>query len=283
MLDRVDRILLASHDASATARRWQQLLDAQIVRENSVPALNSKRVVIHLGDSEIEIHQPEGEGPIADHLHNSSGPFAAGFATPDIEALTSHLESLGIAPLAIGEDQIFLDSAALGIPGLRVVVSPLRELESVGLVNMLYECTHLTADAPRDTAEIARVFNLDPGQFVAIGSDAYGYKGTLTLFDNTRLHRVETIDPYDRSKTMGRYFERFGPSLYMCYAEAPDLVPIQARLKDLAATDWTGSDEDLDGLFIHPKATGSVMMGISRATHAWTWSGFPDRVVPVKG
>ncbi len=282
MLDRVDRILIASHDASATARRWQQLLDAQIVRENSVPAFNSKRVVIHLGDSEIEIHEPLGEGPIAEHLHNGSGPFAAGFATPDIAGLTSHFKALGITPLAIGEDQFYLDSAALAIPGLRVVVSPLRQLASVGLIDTLYECTHLTADAPRDTAEIARVFNLDPDQFVEIGSDTYGYKGTLTLFDNTRLHRVETIDPYDRTKTMGRYFDRFGSSLYMCYAEAPDLVPIQARLKDLAPSAWTGSDEDLDGLFIHPRATGSIMMGISRATHAWTWSGFPQRVVPVK-
>ena len=36
------------------------------------------------------------------------------------------------------------------------------------------------------------------------------------------LHRVESIHPYDRERTMGRYFERFGPSLYMCYGETDD-------------------------------------------------------------
>ena len=280
MLDRVDRIVIATHDAEAIARRWQLLLDGEITREDTLTAFNSARVVVQLGDSELEIHQPLGDGPIADHLREGSGPFAVGFATPDMAALRSHLDSLGIRGLDLDDEQLFLDATALGIPGLRVVISPLKELPAIGLIDSLYECTHLTAATTRSVERMALVFALDQQQFVPINSGQYGYDGTLTLFDNTRLHRVETIHAHDKTKTMGRYFDRFGESLYMCYAQAPDLRPIHARLQQHAADNWTGSKDNLDGLFIHPRATGSIMMGVSRTTYAWSWSGFPERVVP---
>jgi hypothetical protein len=47
-----------------------------------------------------------------------------------------------------------------------------------------------------------------------------------------------------------------------------------------APDNWTGPrDGTADNLFIHPKALGGMMLGVSRATHAWTWSGHPERVV----
>ena len=151
-----------------------------------------------------------------------------------------------------------------------MLVSPPAERESIGLMKNLYEATHLTADAPQAIAEIARVFALDASAFVPIHSDTFGYDGSLTLFDANELDRVETIDPFDKTKTMGRFFKRFGPSLYMCYGETDRLGEIRTRLKDLAPDAWTGSDEDDDGLFIHPKALGGVMLGVSRTSHAWT-------------
>ncbi len=79
---------------------------------------------------------------------------------------------------------------------------------------------------------------------------------------------------------MGRYCEKFGPSMYMCYGETDDLPALRERLKKLAPEDWTGSDDNPDGLFINPRALGGVMVGVSRATYAWTWSGYPERVTP---
>jgi hypothetical protein len=149
------------------------------------------------------------------------------------------------------------------------------------LLRHLYEATHLTDDAPRTCSELARIFGLDASSFVPIRSENFGYDGTLTLFDASQLDRVETIHPYDETKTMGRFFQRSGPSMYMCYAETDDLPGLRDRVTALAPGDWTGSTEDNDGLFIHPKALGGVMLGISRTTHAWTWSGYPERRVPL--
>ncbi len=281
MLDRVDRILVAAHDAESASQRWCELTDAVIDRRVDEPALGSRKTVLRIGDCELEVHEPVADGIVDGHLKTSSGPLAVGFSSLDLDGLLEHLASLNIDGATLTEGRRFFSADALGIPGLRVVLSAPEHHDRVGLLENLYECTHLTADAAASTAAIARVFKLDADQFVAIDSDSYGYEGTLTLFDSKRLHRIETIHPYDRSKTMGRYFERFGPSLYMCYAETSAIAPIRERMQALAPNDWTGSADDDNGMFIHHKATGTTMLGISRTTYAWSWSGYPERIAPL--
>lgn len=77
---------------------------------------------------------------------------------------------------------------------------------------------------------------------------------------------------------MGRFFTKFGPSLYMCYGETDDLPRLRTRLEAAAPGDWTGGPDNDDGLFVHPKALGGVMLGVSRTRYAWTWSGHPEWV-----
>jgi hypothetical protein len=281
MLNRVDRIQLTTHNAVATADRWCELLDCVVNSTDEVHALGAERITLNIGDSQLEILQPTVAGHAQDHLQTGrGGPLSIGVTTDDLEGLREHLASLGIVGLDIGE-QIFLHESQLNIPGLNVVVSPHTEREPVGLMKNLYEATHLTDQAPQAIADIARIFALDASAFVPIHSDNFGYDGALTLFDASQLHRVETINPFDREKTMGRFFNRFGPSLYMCYGETDNLPGVRERLQALAPGGWTGSDEDNDGLFIHPKALGGVMLGVSRTTHAWTWSGYPERRIPL--
>jgi hypothetical protein len=283
MLYRVDRIQMTARNALEVGERWMALLDATYVHSDRVDALAGRRVTVQVGDSLVEILEPTGHGIVASHLERGcGGPLAVGVTTRDMGALRGHLEALGIPVLEMGE-QLFLSDDALEIPGLSVVVSPEEDRPTVGLMKNLYEATHLTDDAARSAAEIARVFGLDSSAFVPIQSENYGYDGTLTLFDPERLDRVETIYPFDGAKTMGRFFGRFGPSMYMCYGETDDLAAVRERLKSIAPDDWTGSDDNDDGLFIHPKALGGVMLGVSRTTHAWTWSGYPERREPLPG
>lgn len=281
MLSRIDRILITSPDAAATADRFVALLDGRIDRHDRVARLDARRTVVRVGDSEVEILEPDGAGMVADHLATGrGGPFAAGVASKDVHGLRRRLAEHGIVPTPIGDEEFFVDGRRLGIPGLNVVVSKDVERPPVGLVDGLYEVTHLTDAADAAATRFAAVFALDAGAFVPIESAHFGYRGHLTLFARDRLHRIETISPYAAEKTMGRYFGRFGPSLYMCYAETGRLPELRARLESLAPKDWTGSREDPNGLFVHPRALGGVMMGVSRRTFAWTWSGYPARVEP---
>jgi len=280
MLSRIDRVLMTAHDAAATAQHWMDLLDAERRSEDVVVELAARRVVLGVGATELEILEPTGAGPVARHVAAGGGPFAAGVATHSVHRLRRQLAEAGIVPTHFG-DQFFVDGGRLGIAGLNLVITVARDRPRAGLLTNFYEVTHLTDDPAAAAARLARLFGLNAKNFVPIRSENFGYEGTLTLFDANALDRIEMIRPFDAAKTMGRYFERFGPSLYMCYAETDRLAEVRDRVKALAPNDWTGSDNDPNGLFIHPRALGGVMVGVSRTSHAWTWSGHPKRVVPV--
>ena len=145
--------------------------------------------------------------------------------------------------------------------------------------------TNLVNDADACMAHYARLLGLDRETFEPIRSDDYGYAGTLTLFDPDRLDRLEVITPHDREKTMGRFFAKTGESLYMCFAESGELADIEARALDTLSpftrVPPAGGDRpgrEAHTLFLHPQGLGGMMLGLSRRTVAWVWSGRPDRV-----
>lgn len=285
MLTRVDRLQVVTLDRRDAVECYERLFDASTVKEDRVTVLGAERTVLRLGSSEVEVLQPDGVGRVA-HFLGRSGPglFAAGFATPEPEALAEHLRGQGRSVEQEGE-QLFLSPASLDLPGLQVVVTREEERKPAGLLRGLYEVTSLASDAQDFAARAARRFGLDPSHFRPIRSDAYGYTGVLMLFRPDALHRLEVVTPFDDSLTMGRYFRRKGPRFYMAYAEADDTAALRERLLELAPRHWTGPRDDPmpDNLFVHPAALAGVMLGISRKTFAWSWSGHPERVATPPG
>jgi hypothetical protein len=285
MLTRVDRVQVVVGDRRAVAAAYARLLDAEAVREDRVRSLAARRTVLNLGRSEVEILEPDGAGLTAEFLAQTKGGlFAAGFATADLPALRAYLQQSDV-PIVEEGGQLFLSPEGLHLPGLRAVISSDREQPPASLVQHLYEVTLLVHDCAAAVRDAAILFGLEPAHFVPIGSLQYGYEGTLTLFHPDHLDRIEIVTPNDPAKTMGRFFSRRGPCLYMCFAEADDLRPIRARLLEHAPKDWTGPHDATapDSLFIHPPALGGMMLGVSRTSFAWTWSGHPERVAPVRG
>ncbi len=284
MLSRIDRVQLAVADRRAAAARFARLLDAAVTAEDAVAPLAARRTTLAAGHAVVELLEPDGTGPVAEHLATAGpGLFAAGVATFDLEGLQHRLFERRV-DFAEADGQLFLSPAATGATGLRCVVSPLRDTPAApGLVSHLYEVTNLVPDWEAAARRYAELFDLAPERFSPITSEEYGYRGTLTMFDpRDRLDRIEVITPFDLAKTMGRFLTKRGPCLYMCFAEAPDLALVRDRLAEHAPRDWTGSSHASvpDTLFIHPQALGGLMMGVSRTTVGWTWSGHPERVRP---
>ena len=283
MLAHLDRVQVVVSERRSAVAAYTRLVDAAVVREDAVRRVGARRTVLQVGNSEIELLEPDGAGPVADCLARGGGVFAAGFATPDMARLRAHLATRGVeGTLSDDGTQLYLAPDTLGVPGLRAVVSTATERPAVGALRHLYEATLLVADSGAAVGQVATLFGLDASHFVSIRSAQYGYDGTLTLFHPERLDRMEIITPSDPAKTMGRFFAKRGPSWYMCFAEADDLRPIRARLMEHAPEQWTGprDSETVDSLFIHPPALGGMMLGISRTRFAWVWSGHPDWVRP---
>lgn len=281
MPTRVDRVQVVVADRRAAAAAYTRLLDAQPVREDAVRSLAARRSILRVGGSEIELLEPDGAGVVSDFLAQTNGGlFAAGLATRDLARLRAHLRAARVEA-AEEHGQLFLSPDALGMPGLRAVISSDVEQAPAGFARHLYEVTWLVHDFSAMLRKVAAVLALEATHFVPIRSGEFGYDGTLTLFHPQRLDRIEIVTPNEPSKTMGRFFAKRGPCLYMCFAEADDLRPIRARLLEHAPDDWTGPrDVTLpDSLFIHPRALAGMMLGVSRTSFAWTWSGHPERVV----
>lgn len=189
------------------------------------------------------------------------------------------------APYEAG--QLHLDVADTGIAGLRVVASEDEALDTVGDIDFFYEATLLSKDTGGVTRALNALFGLNDSYYTEIVSEVFGYRGTLTLFDEDRLDRLEVIDPTREGTTMERYFRKFGQSLYMAFAETRDINLIGERAAAAGAGFTVDRPADrpshlpADQIWLHPKALGGMMLGLSRPSMAWSWSGRPERVEAV--
>lgn len=281
---RIDRVQMVVADRRAAADSYGRLLGAELAREDESRHLAARRTILALGESELELCEPAGAGVAADFLAaRGEGLRAAGVAVDEPGALVERWAGLGLAPTSEGE-QLYLEAAqGFGVP---LVVSPHRQRERVGPVSFLYEVTNtLVSDWPLAAAWYTALFDLDPRRFSPIRSERFGYDGTLTLFDPpARLDRIELSQVVDPSSAMGRWVSKRGDSLYMCYVETHDTDDIIARLQEDGAR-WTPRGErredEHEGLWVHPSALHGLLLGISRTTLAWEWSGRPDLVAPL--
>ncbi len=281
MVERIDRLQIVVADRAAAAATYARILGAEVVREDKSTHLAARRTVMALGESEIELLEPDGSGRVATALaERGEGLFAGGVATRDLAATEARLRGLGMTPTR-ENGQLHLE----GSPGFgaRFVVSPSASRQRTGPVSFLYEVTvTLVGDWRAAAAWYSGLFDLDPSRFSPIESKRFGYRGTLTLFDPpARLDRIELSQVIDAKSAMGRWIARRGDSLYMAYIETHDIEAIIARLDGEGAR-WTprgGAQEgERDGLWVHPSALHGLLLGVSRTTLAWEWSGRPELV-----
>ncbi len=276
MLERVDRMLLAVRDRAEAEATFAAILGAEKVREDASEQLAARRSVMQAGASEFELLEPAGAGPVADWLaHRGEGIFAAGFSTSDLDAVRRRLDEHGIHSSDEG-GRLFIRETET--PGMNIVVSPDAPRSPVGLVRYLYEVTNIVRDHERAAAFYADAFGLDRAKFHRLTSEEYGYTGQLTLFKPPdRLDRIELSQIQDPARAMGRFAAKHGESIYMGYVETDDVPAIARRLEARGAR-YAGRRDNEDGLFIHPSALHGMLLGVSRTTLAWQWSGRPDLV-----
>jgi hypothetical protein len=279
VLTRIDRVVLAVPERDTVAKAWADLLGAELETEDKVASLAARRSRLRLGTGRVDLLEPDGTGLVATAVGRRGGHlFAAGAATSDTRDVLLALQSRGVEHHAEGDivdGDIWVDTGH----GLYLVIDLDRTLPAVGAIDELYEVTNLVDDAEAAALQFADLMGLHPSAFQPIKSEHYGYAGSLTLFHPNRLHRIEVIHPDEPAKTMGRYYAKHGESLYMCFAETSQLAAVTGRLAERGAPHTAVDDHTT---FIHPPALGGAMLGLSRRTYAWTWSGHPERVEPIQ-
>ena len=285
MLTEIDRVLVATRDAETTAQCWKDRLGASEVGRDRVAALSAARITLRAGTGDVEILEPDGTGLIADELKRRGRAhlFAAGAMSAGAASVAAHSAKNGAA-VETHDGRHYITLTIEGAP-IRFVVSPETKRERAGLLDFFYEATVLAENQAAAVEQIARCFALDPTSFTEITSEKFGYTGVLTLFEAGRLHRFEVITPTDMSKTMGRYYNRERASFYMAFAESAQMPAIEgsAAGKNISVDrpDMRPGVRSSDQLWLHPAALDGMMLGVSRPTMAWRWSGKPERVTNI--
>ena len=86
MLDRTDRMQLAVTDRKRAAQTFETLLGAQFDRESKSAWLNAERTVMRIGESELELCEAAGPGPVQDFIARwGEGLFAAGYSSARLD------------------------------------------------------------------------------------------------------------------------------------------------------------------------------------------------------
>lgn len=286
MLTNIDRVQLVVENRNEAAEGWVRLLGAEHVRDDRVACLAALRSVYQVGRSEVEFLEADGTGVVAESLKARGRPhlFAAGVAAPDLDALIAHIEGTD-ASLTKEGNHGYVTFSEAGQNDLRFVVSERVEREPIGLIDRLYEATILEEPYQPLIDRITHLFNLDAGHYSRITSEHFKYDGYLTLFHPDELDRFEIISPTSPETTMGRFYGRQGRAFYMSFAETPHILEIEERAKEAGAgltidrPEGRPETEMADQMWLHPPALGGMMLGLSRPSRAWHWSGRPDRVI----
>ena len=280
MLDYVDRILVAVRSLDAAESNYANILAARRVEDFDSPWLNARVRRMQLGATQVELCEPRGEGVVQKHLEQwGEGLMYGGVSTPDLEAFTRYL-AVHQVRFTAADGRLYLEPSDLHNMPL-VVSTTARNARGEGPIEFLYELT-MVLDSPWQdvAARYADGLGLEPQRNVGISFERFGYTGTLMMFDADRLDRIELSEAHDPAFAMGRFSAKRGDALYMCYVQTDDVADIVARLDRHGQryTRRTQTPVERDGLWIHPSALNGVLMGVSRQSLAWQWSGRPDRV-----
>lgn len=275
MLSRLDRIQCVVGDRAAAAETYRRYFGAEILRQGGSRLQNAHITVIQVGDSEVELLEPAGDGPVADFAAKwGEGLYGVGFATADLAGIEAKFQAFRVPYEEERGRLVIHGHEGHGMP---TIISADVAREPVGWMRHIYEVTNPVPDAAATTKLYSTIFGLDDSRFCPIRSERYGYEGSLTLFNPPeRLDRVEVVTTFGGG-AMDRFFQKRGAGLYMCYAETDDVPTLASRLKASGARFAQGGDRPEEtGLFIHPSALHGMLMGVSRTNYAWVWSGRPE-------
>ncbi|KAA0911248.1 VOC family protein [Pusillimonas sp. ANT_WB101] len=286
MFERTDRILVAVKDLDQATENYQALLAAVVIDEQDSPLLGAKRRILQLGRSQVELCQAVAEGAIQQHVTQfGEGLFCGGVSVADMNACRETLKQSGIK-FQEEDGRLYPEKADMFGLALAISEEQAQPVERYsGPVDYLYEITQVLDTRWQTVADHYRdKLKLDEENFVGITFARFGYEGVLLRFHPDRLDRIELSEAHDVAFPMGRFVKKRGDALYMCYIETNNLADIIARLEDRGQkyTRRTTTPVEQDGLWVHPAALNGVLLGVSRTTLAWGWSGKPELILPLE-
>lgn len=262
MLERTDRIALAVPDAGSAIESYRVLFDAEVVGDEKDAAAVARRVTLQWGEDQVELYEPEGEGPAASFIRDGRrGLFAGGFASADPAAVAARLESAGVRVHEQGAERFCVYPGDLD--GTGIVLTKTTRRERVGLAERIWQITYAVPDLRTAVARYTALFGLAEKFTNDYANEHFGYDAAITWFDardGAPLDSLEYLEPVDPGKNVARFVGRQGPGVYMASIHAqPDAIAELQRRVESTGGGWAG---DARTGFIQPRRLAGLLLGI---------------------
>jgi hypothetical protein len=270
MLTDLDRIVVAARYRRPVVDALRRVLGAEIVGHDHLPFWSAKRTTLRAGVSEIEVLEPKGVGAVADFIgRRGPGLFAVGFASADFEKYRAHLETQGVF-FKEHSGQLFLRSdKGVDLPGLNLVVAPVKEREPAGLIRRLCGAT-LLHRAVRGEGALVRILCVRSSRLSKVKQAIPGFTGTVIRLGEGLTSHLAILAPRGKATPIGQFFFRHGPGIYLASATSERLAAIRERLASLGHAAPAGS---ADGrLLIPSRLLGGARLAVfARAEGCSSW------------
>ncbi|MBI3954041.1 MAG: VOC family protein, partial [Chloroflexi bacterium] len=267
----IERAVIATADLDAGIASYQRALGLPLVARGSLPEVDIDYAFLGAGTSFIELMRPRSDqSPLHRFLAKRGGPglYAIGLLSSDLQADVDALAAAGVRHREV-------TIAAVRGPRSRVVWPDPRDMQGA-----LFQVLDHREAAPQDHPHVVQIWQCSPlvpdlalarsryelivkGARVEAGSSArYGYRhNTLYLGAGPHAQSFELCSPTDSSRPMGRFYQRWGPSIYMITLEVRDLAGL-VRGFEARGVRYVSEPGSARIGYIHPQETPGCFIGL---------------------
>src|SRR5687767_15252804 len=97
MLEHLEGVVLAVNDADAASKTFEAIFDTKNTWTQPLSMLGADVTFLACGTDVIALAQPNGAGPIRDHIDNKGeGIVGVAFSAPDNDAMAEQIRSKGV-------------------------------------------------------------------------------------------------------------------------------------------------------------------------------------------
>jgi len=268
MLRRINRVLVATSDLESGCAAFRRGLGLGPGHRIAVPDVGAISEALPIGDAWIHLLQPVDEGPVARFLQShGQGIYGIGVEVESLADARLRVEQCGrqAHPLQLGDTELVCLKREQ-LPGLTVWLtessSGREPADTVSPFLGVHQITNLVEN--RDiAAEMYTGLFGQPERDESFRQDSYGFLGRALYYGAAaRQDSVELGQVHRPDTSMGRFWQRHGPSVYMITLDTDDIGAVRDGLVKRGVRYALGADRDDGALFVHPSELAGCFTGI---------------------
>lgn len=268
----IERAIVATRDLAGGIAAYARALELPLISRGSLPAANIDYAFLGAGSGFLELMAPRSaQSPLSRFIDKRGGPglYSVGLLSSDLQADVDALKAAGLRQREVTLKAVRGQDARVVWPDPRDMQGALyqmldhREAEPRphDHITQIWQCSPLVPDLALARARhelLVRGARVESGH-----NEKYGYQhNTLYMGPGRHAQSFELCHTLDETHPMGRFYGRWGPSLYMITLEVRDLPGMLAGWERHGVRYIPEPGTPPRVAYLHPKETPGCFIGL---------------------